>query len=77
MSDLNFIGPHALGLLNNLEEFYCTYNNKLTTIDPSAFSYKLNNESNEELWPNIVKVYESKTDILEYFSPMFFLLRRI
>lgn len=72
MPDLNFIGPHALGLLNSLEEFYCTYNNKLKSIDPSAFSYKLNNKSDEEVWPDIVKVYESMTNILGHSFPIIF-----
>jgi len=56
ISELNNIGPRALSLLNVLEEFHCTHNNKLKSIDPTAFSYKLNDGSEGELWPRIVKV---------------------
>jgi len=56
MPELNNIGPRALSLLNVLEEFHCTHNNKLKSIDPTAFSYKLNDGSESELWPRIVKV---------------------
>lgn len=56
MSGLNNIGPRALSLLSALEEFYCTHNNKLESIDPTAFSYKLNDGSEGELWPSIAKV---------------------
>lgn len=56
MPELNNIGPHAFSLLNNLEEFHCAHNYKLKTIDPDAFSYKLNDGSEGELWPHIVKV---------------------
>jgi len=56
MSELNIIGPRALSLLNGLEEFHCTHNNKLKSIDPTAFSYKFNDGSEGESWPRIVKV---------------------
>lgn len=56
MPELRIIGPRAFSLLNNLEEFHCAHNNKLKSIDPNAFSYKLNDGSEGELWPNIVKV---------------------
>jgi len=56
MPELNIIGPRALSLLNNLEEFRCTHNHKLKSIDPIAFSYKLNDGSEGELLPPIVKV---------------------
>lgn len=56
MPELYTIGSHAFSLLNNLEEFHCTHNNKLQSIDPNAFSYKLKDELANELWPLIVKV---------------------
>lgn len=56
MPELNIIGPHALSLLSNLEQFHCTHNNKLKSIDPTAFTYELGNGSNGELWPPIVNV---------------------
>lgn len=56
MPELNTIGPRAFSRLNNLEEFHCMHNQKLKSIDPLTFSYKLNNESEDELWPSIVKV---------------------
>lgn len=56
MPELNAIGPRAFSLLHNLEEFYCMHNNKLESIDRSVFGYKLNDGSEGELWPNIVKV---------------------
>lgn len=56
MPELYAIGLHAFGHLNNLEEFHCTYNNKLTSIDSNAFTYKLNDGSEGELWSPIVKV---------------------
>lgn len=56
MPELNTIGPHTFSLLNNLEEFYCTHNHKLKSIDPLAFNYKSNVRSDVELWPSIVKV---------------------
>lgn len=56
MPELNTIGPRAFSLLNNLEQFLCMHNNKLESIDPNAFSYKSNDGSEGELWPNIVKV---------------------
>lgn len=56
MPELSNIGPRAFGLLNNLEEFHCKHNYKLKSIDPIAFSYKLNDGSEGELWPRITKV---------------------
>lgn len=56
MPELKTIGPRALSLLNNLEEFYCTHNPKLESIDPTAFSSKLHGEAEGESWPTIVKV---------------------
>jgi len=63
MPELDNIGPRALNLLNILEEFHCTHNNKLRSIDPTAFSYKLNDGSDGESWPRIVKV-----SILQLFT---------
>lgn len=57
MPELNTIGHRAFSQLNSLEEFYCAHNDKLKSIDPLAFRYKLNNESGaDELTPDIVKV---------------------
>lgn len=56
MPELNTIGPHAFGLLSNLEKFHCTHNNKLKSIDSTAFIYELGNGSNGEMWPPIVNV---------------------
>lgn len=56
MPELSTIGPHALSLLNNLEQFHCSHNNKLNSIDPTAFIYELGNGSISELWPPIVNV---------------------
>lgn len=56
MPELNNIGPRAFNLLNVLEEFHCTHNDKLKSIDSTIFSYKLNDGSEGELWPRIVKL---------------------
>lgn len=56
MPELKTIGPRAFSLLPNLYEFYCTHNYKLESIDPTVFSYKSNDESKSESWPDIVKV---------------------
>lgn len=56
MPELITIGPHALSVLSNLEEFYCTHNNKLKSIDPAAFVYKLDNGSEGEIWPPLTRV---------------------
>ncbi|XP_025204556.1 leucine-rich repeat-containing protein 70-like [Melanaphis sacchari] len=56
MPELNNIGPHAFSLLNVLEEFHCAHNNKLESIDPTAFSYKFNEGLEGELWPPIKKL---------------------
>jgi len=60
MPELKNIGPNAFNLLNNLEEFHCTHNHKLKSIDPMAFSYKLNDGSEGELWPQMIKVSTTK-----------------
>jgi len=60
MPELKNIGPHAFNFLNNLEEFHCTHNHKLKSIDPMAFSYKLNDGSEGELWPHMIKVSTTK-----------------
>lgn len=56
MPELYAIGSHAFSHLNNLEEFHCTHNYKLKSIDANAFNYKLNDGSEGELWSPIVKV---------------------
>lgn len=79
MPELNTIGPHALSLLNNLEQFHCTHNNKLKSIDPTAFTYELGNGSSGELWPPIVNVcviiYISKISFIIMFMNVFFIVR--
>jgi len=73
MPELNNIGPRAFSLLTVLEEFRCTHNNKLKSIDPTAFSYKLNNGLEGEMWPQIVKVNIPITYLLLFKFITFYL----
>lgn len=61
MPDLVEVGPQALSGLTALNEFYCTHNAKLTTINVAAFSRPAVGEGAPEgvSWPPLKKVSEA------------------